>query len=271
VIDARTELYAVIGRPLEHTLSPAVHNAAFEAIGRNAVYLALPTDDPAGALAGARALGIGGLSVTIPHKETALAALDEVEADARELGAINTVVNRDGLLTGSNTDAPAIVACLKKAGPVAGRRALILGTGGAARAAAFGLARAGAEVIVAGRRAERATELARDLGVTGVSWTEIDSIDPALVVHATPIGMWPRTEDTPLDAAALSPGTVVLDMVYNPLMTRLLTQAEARGLITVSGLEVFLDQAARQFRLWTGAAAPLDVMRAAALKALGGG
>jgi shikimate dehydrogenase len=271
VIDARTEVYAVIGRPLDHTLSPAVHNAAFAAVGRNAVYLALPTADPAGALAGARALGLRGLSITIPHKEAALAGVDEVEAEARALGAINTVIIRDGLLKGTNTDAPAIVACLERVGPVAGRRALILGTGGAARAAAFGLSKAGAEVIVAGRRAERAAELARDLGVGGESWSEIGSIDPGLVINATPVGMWPRAGETPLEVAILNPGTVVLDMVYNPLHTRLLTQARERGLITVSGLEVFLDQAARQFELWTDTPAPVRVMREAALTELGGG
>ncbi len=271
MIDAGTQVYAVIGRPLDHTLSPAVHNAAFQATGLNAVYLALPTDDPAGALAGARALGLKGLSITIPHKEAALAGVDEVEAEARTLGAINTVVIRDGFLKGSNTDAPAIVACLEKAGPVSGRRALILGTGGAARAAAFGLSQAGAEVIVAGRRADRVAGLARDLGVRGISWAEIGTENPELVINATPVGMWPQADETPLDVSGLDPGTVVLDMVYNPLQTRLLTLAQDRGLTTVSGLEVFLDQAARQFELWTGTSAPVQVMREAALTALRGG
>lgn len=271
MIDAQTRTCAVLGWPLTHTLGPAVHNAAFRHLGLNLVYLAWPTTDIAGALVGARALGVAGLSITIPHKEAALALVDEVDGEAAELGAINTVTNRDGRLVGANTDAPAIVAVLEETGPLDGRRALILGAGGAARAAAFGLARAGAEVTVMGRSPDRAKNLARDLGVEAADLASALDQGPEIVINATPVGMWPEADRTPLDVQGLARNTVVLDMVYNPRQTRLLAEAERRGLKTMSGMEVFLSQAARQFELWTDRPAPVEVMRAAALAALGGG
>lgn len=271
MIDALTRTCAVLGWPLAHTLSPAVHNAAFSHLGLNLVYLAWPTTDIAGALVGARALGLAGLSITIPHKEAALALVDEVGGEAAELGAINTVTNRDGRLVGTNTDAPAIVAVLEETGPLAGRRALILGAGGAARAAAFGLARAGAEVTVTGRSPDRVAAMARGLGVKATDPATALDQGPEIVINATPVGMWPQGDQTPLEVKDLPENTVVLDMVYNPRQTRLLAEAERQGLHIVSGLEVFLSQAALQFESWTGRPAPAEVMRAAALAALGGG
>ncbi|MBU1743162.1 MAG: shikimate dehydrogenase [Proteobacteria bacterium] len=269
MIDALTKTYAVLGWPLAHTLSPTVHNAAFGHLGLNMVYLAFPTTDIAAALVGARALGLAGLSITIPHKEAALALVDEVEDEAAKLGAINTVINRDGRLFGANTDFPAILAALNEVTDVPGRRALVIGAGGAAKAAAFGLARAGAEVIITGRSPDRAAAMAGSLGLQATSLESALDQGPEIVINATPVGMWPGSDQTPIEVEGLPRNTVVLDMVYNPRKTRLLVEVQQRGQRIVSGLEVFLSQARLQFELWTDQPAPIEVMRAAALAALG--
>ena len=269
MINTLTKIYGVLGFPLGHSLSPVVHNAALAHFAHNAAYFAFATEDLGGAISGVKALGIAGLSVTIPHKVTGLKMMDELDRAAAEVGAINTVVNRDGILFGTNTDWPAVAEALAEVVTLRGKRAVVLGAGGAARAAAYGLVHSGAEVMIVSRSKDRAAWAARGLGAGHGRWDEAAGLEAEVIVNATPVGMFPNVYDTPIKAAGLSPETVVLDMVYNPLTTRLVQEARRRGCAVVSGLEVFLRQAALQFELWTSLDPPVEIMRQAALEALG--
>jgi shikimate dehydrogenase len=262
-----TRLAGVIGWPVRHSRSPDIHNAAYRALGLDWVYVALPVPPgqvPA-ALDGMRALAIEGLSVTMPHKAAVAAQVDRLTADAAALGAVNSV-HRDGdRLVGDNTDGGGFVDSLLEAGvDPAGRRCVVLGAGGAARAVVRSLAAAGAaQVTVVNRDAGRgaaAAELAGDRGAIG---TAADLGTAELLVQATPVGMG---DDRTLaaDPGVLPAGAVVADLVYHPLVTPLLAAAHDRGLQTVDGLGMLVHQAARQLQAWTGHDAPIDVMRAAA-------
>jgi shikimate dehydrogenase len=271
---AHTRLAAVIGSPVRHSLSPAMHNAAFRAAGLDWIYVALevaPGEVPA-ALAGARALHLGGLSVTIPHKEAAAAAVDELSPSAQAVGAVNTVVPAGGgRLRGENTDGAGFLASLGDEGfDPAGRRCLVVGAGGAARAVIHALAGAGAaEVVVVNRspaRAEAAAALAGDRGRTGTS-ADVGGAD--LVVNATPLGLTGVDIDTlPVDTDLLGPGQLLLDLIPNPAVTPLMRAARARGARAAGGLGMLVHQGALAFELWTGQPAPVAVMRVAAVGAL---
>ncbi len=275
IIDARTRLCALIGNPVEHSLSPAVHNAAFQHLGVNFAYVAFKVDDVAGALRGMRALtGIRGVSVTIPHKVAVLPYLDDIALTARNIGAVNTIVSDGGTLTGYNTDATGALAALRAAGaPVDGARVLVLGSGGAARAIAFALcmdATVSALTILAVLDQER-DQLVRDLrDKTGVAVSGYPLSpetlarhlpDAQTMIHGTPVGMSPKSDETCVPASLLSSHLTVMDIVYNPLDTRLLKDARQAGCRTVRGLEMFLHQAVGQFELWTQQPAPIAVMR----------
>lgn len=275
-INAQTQLCAVIGNPVEHSLSPAIHNAAFQKLGLNLVYLACRVEHLAGAVAGMRALGnLRGCSVTIPHKVAIVAMLDEVEATARHIGSVNTVVIDQGRLVGYNTDASGALRALDGAGVTLDHeRVVLLGSGGAARAIAFGLAdrtKARGLTILGIDERERLA-LVRDLQAkTPLAVTEghldeqrIRSAlgDAQLLIHCTPVGMHPQVAQSVVPKDALHRTLAVMDIVYNPLETRLLREAREAGCKTIRGLEMFLNQAVDQFELWTGKAAPTDVMRA---------
>ena len=275
-INAHTGFCGLIGNPVEHSLSPAIHNAAFQKLGLNLVYLAFRVEAIGEAIKGLRALGgFRGASVTIPHKVSAIPFLDEVEPTARHIGAINTIVVNQGKLSGYNTDATGALRALRGGvGSLAGKRVIILGSGGAARAIAFAIA---GEPGVAGLTLlgvdgnERST-LANDLRsktTLAVVDAHLDEgslaqmlPDAQVLVHCTPIGMSPKTEASCVPATLLNPGLAVMDIVYNPRDTRLLKDARQAGCITIPGLEMFLHQAVAQFELWTGQTAPADVMRA---------
>ena len=274
-IDAKTRLCALIGNPVEHSLSPAIHNAAFQHLGLNYVYVAFKVEDVEGALRGIRALtGIRGASVTIPHKVAVLPHLDEVDPTARNIGAVNTIVSDRGRLTGYNTDATGALAALRAAGaPVDGGHVLILGSGGAARAIAFALcmdAKVSALTILAVIDQERDT-LVRDLrDKTSASVSGFQLMpetlarhiaDAQTMIHCTPVGMSPNVGEACVPAALLASHLTVMDIVYNPLETRLLSDARRAGCRTVRGLEMFLHQAVGQFELWTQQPAPVGVMR----------
>jgi shikimate dehydrogenase len=237
-----------------------MHNAAFDALGLDAVYVAFdvaPAELPA-AVAGARALGIRQLAVSIPHKEAMLALCDEVDATARRIGAVNTVTRRGDRLVGSNTDWLGAVRALERVTELAGRDAVVLGAGGAACAAVFGLLERGARVRVLNRTPERAKALAERLGATSGGLDELAHGPCDVLVNATSVGL--RAEASPIPAAAIARGSVVLDAVYDPPQTRLLRDAEARGARTVGGKWWLVHQAAEQLRDWTGKEAPLEVM-----------
>ena len=278
-INAHTKLCAVIGNPVEHSLSPAIHNAAFQKLGLNYVYLALHVEDLPGAVAGMRAFGnLRGFSVTIPHKVAIIPFLDEVEPTAKLIGSVNTIVVEQGKLIGSNTDASGALRALKEGGaPLKGQRVLMLGSGGAARAIAFALAMEPATsriegLTILGVLEDERRRLAVDVRTkTPLQADEGPMTDDTLreairesqvLIHCTPVGMHPKVKDSCVPSKFLEPHLTVMDIVYNPLDTQLLQDAEAAGCKTIRGIEMFLYQAIGQFELWTGQKAPTDVMRA---------
>jgi shikimate dehydrogenase len=241
-----------------------MHNAAFAALGLDAVYVAfdVPADALPAALAGARALGVRQLAVSIPHKEAALALCDDVDATARRIGAVNTMTLEGGRLVGANTDWIGAVRAIERATPLRGREAVVLGAGGAARAAVFGLLERGARVRVLNRSLERAEALAAQLGAHGAGALDALASGPCdILVNTTSVGL--HEDASPVPAQAIPPACVVLDAVYDPPETRLLRDAGSRGARTVGGKWWLVHQAAEQLRLWTGRDAPLDVMAAA--------
>jgi shikimate dehydrogenase len=275
-IDAQTKLCGVIGNPVHHSLSPAIHNAAFRKMGLNFVYLAFPVEVIGDAMKGLRALGNSrGFSVTIPHKVSAMPFLDEVDQTARHIGAINTIVVENGKLIGYNTDASGALRALRDGGvSLSGQRVLILGSGGAARAIAFALAGDAqiAGLTILGVDEEERRRLVQDLRTRTALVVEDGPIqDDSLrswiphcrtVIHCTPVGMSPHVDETCVPAAMWRSDLTVMDIVYNPRETRLLKEARAAGCRTIQGIEMFLSQAILQFELWTNQTAPADVMRA---------
>jgi shikimate dehydrogenase len=267
-INGSTELYGIMGQPVSHSLSPAMHNGGFAALGLNKVYLPFAVTDVAGAMIGLRALGIKGVSVTIPHKQAVIPHLDAIEPVAARIGAVNTLVIEAGRIKGYNTDWLGANRALAEKMELAGQRVLILGAGGSARAIGFGLLEAGADIVIASRTPGTGQILARELGCQWVPIAEAGSLAAAALVNATSVGMSPHPEQTPLAGEALARFRVVMDIVYAPLETRLLREARAAGCLIVDGLAMLLYQGGAQFELWTGSPAPLPAMRKALLAAL---
>ena len=272
-IGLATRVYGVIADPVAHSLSPRIHNAAFAETGVDAVYLPLWVEgDPVAFVRAMREFDFDGYSVTIPHKEKAMAAMDEIEPVARRIGAINTVQRRpDGSLYGTNTDWSAGLAAIEAVvGPgwLRGKRALLLGAGGVGRAMAFGLRERGSDIIVADVDAARAEGLARAVGAETCDAGKIASVACDLILNGTPVGMSPKIDDSPVPKTMLRPEMVVYDAVYNPRETRLLREARAAGCRMVAGVEHFILQAAEQFSLWTGRPAPIQTMRRVVREAL---
>jgi shikimate dehydrogenase len=283
-IGPKTKLCAIIGNPISHSMSPAIHNRAFEALGLDFVYLAFRVEDVGAVLAGMRALeNFRGLSVTIPHKTAVIGYLDEVARVDAGIGSVNTVINDNGVLRGFGSDGPGARKALDENGvQLADRRVLILGSGGAARAIAFDLAyldRPPAAIHLLGVIESELELLERDLRKsTSVDITRELITDRTMeervktaevVIHATPVGMHPREDESLVPKAFFNRDAAVMDIVYNPLETKLLREARERGLKTVSGLEMFINQAALQFEAWTGSPAPTDLMREVVLEHLG--
>ena len=260
-ISPATALCGIVLHPAAHTRSPAMHNAAYAALGIDAAFVAfdVPPERLADAIAGARALGIRQLAVSIPHKQAVLAHLDEVDETARRIGAVNTVTLRAGRLHGSNTDWLGLARALERETKLAGRKAVVLGAGGTARAAVFALLEHGASVSVLNRTPARAEALARELGATGAGALDsLAQLDWDVLVNTTSVGL--RSDESPVPASALRASAVVLDAVYDPPETRLLRDARARGARTVGGKWMLVEQAVEQIRLWTGKTAPSQVL-----------
>jgi len=262
-----TDVYGLVGSPVSHSVSPAMHNAAFRATRLDAVYLPLPAVSVDDFLAFGRAIGLKGASVTIPFKVALLDRVDEAYAVARRVGAINTIQVADGRWIGGNTDASGFLQPLQERGvPLRGMRAAVVGAGGAARAVAIALAPSGAEISIHARTRAQAEEVAMIVSGRVGEWPpRAGSWD--LLVNCTPVGMYPRVDETPIPADALT-GRLVYDLVYNPTITRLLREAEQAGCETIGGLDMLLAQAQEQFQWWTGTRAPVGAMRAAAVKRL---
>ncbi len=272
-INGRTTLYGIIGNPVSHSLSPVMHNAAFAELGENSVYLPFPLQDLEGGIAGLKAIGVKGLSVTIPYKEAVIPLLDVIEDVARKIGAVNTIEMRevDGrkLLCGSNTDWLGANRALSGKVSLRGAQVVLLGAGGSARAIGFGLQQEGAQVILCSRTEARGRKLAADLGCLWHPLDEADSLEGEILVNATSVGMQPEVQLSPVPQAILSRFQVVMDIVYAPLETKLLREAKGAGCQVVNGLEMLLYQGVAQFELWTGKAAPVEMMRQKLYKATG--
>ncbi|MFH1146177.1 MAG: shikimate dehydrogenase [Pseudomonadota bacterium] len=268
MIDSETRLYCLLGNPVAKSLSPVIHNAAFREINVNAVYLAFCVDDLAGAVNGIRALPISGASVTIPYKTAVLKYLDDLDDAAREMGAVNTLLWREGRLVGSNTDGLGAVLALKEKTEIPGRRCLVLGAGGAARGISLALKKEGCRVAITNRTEEKGRAIAEELGLNWVPFREFWRCGADILVQATSVGMYPNTNETLIPGSALSSFQIVMDIVYKPIETRLLREAGEAGCITIDGLGMLIYQAAAQLRLWTGAEPPIDAMRRAAAKYL---
>lgn len=281
----KTKVVGVFGYPVEHSLSPAMHNAAFAALRLSYIYVPFPVQPESlgPAVRSLPALGIVGVNVTIPHKESVLPFLEEVTGEAREIGAVNTISCVEGRLVGDNTDGFGFAEPLREMGVAFGdRRVVVVGAGGAARAVVFRLVRAGAKVTLVNRTRERAERLAESVAEAGYDSESIrvlaagqvrevgDAIAEAeLLVHATRAGMYPETDALPpVPVETFHPNLLVYDLVYNPIETKLLKQARRRGCRTMTGVKMLVYQGAAAFQRWTGVRPPTEVMEAALIHGL---
>jgi shikimate dehydrogenase len=262
------EIFWIIGRPLGHSLSPMMHNAAYKAMGIDARYEALETVDLAGAIRAIRQSGIRGVSVTRPYKTEVIPLLDEIDADAMQIGAVNTITNDGGRLRGSNTDWVGLVEDLRSRVDLSGREVAILGAGGAARAAIHAVSRLGARAMIVNRTASRGEALAVEFGCGFLPIPDLGSARADGLIQTTPVGMWPHVEASPVIAGVLGRFRWVADCIYNPPATCLLQEAEEQGCETFDGVGMLVNQGAEQIRLWTGMNAPRDLMRKVVVEAL---
>jgi 3-dehydroquinate dehydratase/shikimate dehydrogenase len=266
-LDHRTRIYGVIGNPISHSLSPLMHNAAFVARRANAVLLPFLVNDLEDFLAACPAFGVKGFAITLPHKQAIITHLDGCDPLAARIGAVNTVVVRgDGGLYGYNTDYVGVLRALSSRVELNGSRVLLLGAGGAARAAAFALVEAGAVVCICARREAKAAALARAAGGESIARRKLKGEFFDAIVNATPMGLRPN-DAAPLRADELN-CRVVMDMIYRPIRTKLLKLVERRGIDTVSGAEMFIAQGIAQWEIWMGERAPVEIMRRVTLGAL---
>ncbi|MDI6842221.1 MAG: shikimate dehydrogenase [Methanothermobacter wolfeii] len=280
MITGRTRVTGIIGHPLSHSLSPQMHNAAFRSLDMDWVYVPFPVrpEKLGRAVRGLEALNVRGVNVTIPHKEAVIEYVDELHETASLIGAVNTLEFDDGTVRGYNTDADGCLRALEEVTSVRNSSVLILGAGGAARACAFRLALAGASgILILNRTPERAHSLAGDIweklgfdvSSGGYDLIPEAAVDADIIIDTTPVGMHPHTDDEALVTAELMhEGMVVYDLVYNPVRTVLLREAEKASAVPVSGLKMLVYQGAESFRIWTGRKAPVDVMEEAVLEGL---
>jgi len=282
-VTGETKLVGLIGWPVEHSLSPAMHNSAFAALGLNWCYVPLPVHPERlwEAIAGLRALGFVGANVTVPHKEAVMSYLDEVTPEAQTIGAVNTIVVLEEKSIGYNTDWQGFLAALSESGfDPQGKRAVVLGAGGAARAVVYALAQGGAQVTVLNRTLSRAQALVQDFSplfphcsLVSLPFTpptlEVQTTEAHLLVNTIPVGMWPGVDQSPWPEALAFPGHLtVFDLVYNPGETKLLRQARAAGAKGIGGLGMLVHQGAAAFELWAREEAPVETMWAAASEAM---
>jgi len=269
MINAQTQLYGVIGNPVRHSLSPVIHNGVFRRMGLNAVYLAFEVENLAEAISGIRGLGVRGLSVTIPFKTQAIPFLDEVEEVAGKIKAVNTITNEGGRLIGQNTDCCGALESLEEKIDLQDKQVLLLGAGGAARAIAFGLKGKGCQVFIRNRSLDKARALAEELGFVHLPLSSVEEMHPDVVINATSAGMHPNDTQSPLPKEFLKKGMTVMDIVYHPLQTKLLQEAEERGCQTIDGLEMLARQGAAQVQIWTGKKPDLEEIKKDLRRALG--
>jgi len=255
-----TEIYGILGNPVAHSLSPLMHNCAFRKMKFDAYYIPFLVEDLEGAIRGVKTLNIRGVSVTIPFKTSVLPFLDEVDEGSRVIGAVNTILNKDGRLRGFNTDWIGLVESLEEAVDIKDRTFVVIGAGGAARAAVFGILKKGGFPVVMNRTEEKGEALAREFGCPFHPLSDMSSVGADGLINTTPVGMTPDERKTPVRRGDLSRFRVVMDVVYNPLRTRLLRDAKEAGCKIVDGLGMFVRQGAEQIRIWTGREPPVELM-----------
>jgi len=259
-MQGRMRHFALFGNPVGHSLSPLMINAAFGAMGVRAGYESHRVENLELAVRMIRERPLDGVSVTLPLKGAIMAFLDEVDDDARAIGAVNTVTNDRGRLRGSNTDWVGLTAAMQEHVPLRGRTFAVLGAGGAARAAVHAILRAGGTPIVFNRSRDRAESLARWFSCETQPLANLGAVDADVLINATPVGMYPDTGESPVDGRILGRFQWVVETIYNPLETRLLREARAAGCGVVTGLAMFVRQGAEQIRTWTGFEPPVELM-----------
>jgi len=263
-----TRVYGVIGNPVGHSLSPLLHNTGYIAAGKDAVYLPFLVENLKDFVKALPDFGVRGFSVTLPHKEKIFAHLDDVEPLAEKIGAVNTVtVRKDGSLYGTNTDYVGVLRALERKMRLRGSRVAIYGAGGSARAAAFALAQAGANVFICARRPEAARKLAKAVTGEPLLNSDLRGLEFDALLNASPVGMFPHEKVSPLAKGELN-CSLVMDLIYRPIRTKLLRLAASRKIACVSGVEMFLAQGFAQWEHWMGSKAPESIMRNAVLRAL---
>jgi len=265
-LSAKTKICLIIGDPVEHSLSPAMHNAGYEALGidNQFVYLGAQVkfEDVGVVVQAMRKMGIHGLTCTIPHKVEVMKYLDEIDETAKKIGAVNTVLNKQGKLIGFNTDWQGAVVPLEKITTLSDKKVMVLGAGGAARAVIYGLLRRGAKVKIFNRTKEKAIELAKEFNCLSGDLNNQEEIkDFDIIVNTTSVGMKPLENETPIPVKYLNEKQIVFDIVYTHAETKLLREAKKRGATIIPGIEMLLHQGTAQFEIYTGQKAPEEVMR----------
>lgn len=263
-INSKTSIYGIIGHPIGHSLSPLIHNYAFENLDFNSVYVSFDVneEDLKDAIIGIKALGIKGLNVTVPHKESVIKYLDRISDEAKLIGAVNTIKNNSGSLEGYNTDVTGFMESLKEHNvDVVGKNAVILGAGGAAKAVAVGLALLGVKSIyVCNRSIDKAKELSIHMGNNfnikslGISYNDLNMLDEIdILINATSVGMYPNVDVSPIGEDVVAKAKFVYDIIYNPEKTLFLSYAEKYRIKYINGLDMLINQAIDSFKIWTGA------------------
>jgi len=260
-ITPNERIFGLLGNPVKQSLSPVMHDTALHEMKIAGKYLPFCVQDIEAALRGIRGVGIRGVSVTMPYKVAVMGHLDEVDDDARKIGAVNTIVNDNGRLTGLNTDWIGLVQSLKEVMNIRGRVFAIVGAGGTARAAIFGIEREGGIPIIVNRNMARGESLASEWACPFYPLTELARVRADCLINTTPVGMIPSIDESPVSGEILVNYRWVMDVIYNPLKTRLINNAEKAGCITIPGLSMFVNQGAEQIRLWTGREAPRWLMK----------
>ncbi|MGR3218225.1 MAG: type I 3-dehydroquinate dehydratase, partial [Candidatus Anammoxibacter sp.] len=280
-INRETKIFGLLGNPVAHSMGVHIHNGALTKNSINAVYVPFKVDKLSDFMDHIKEIGVDGLSVTIPHKESVVEFLDAIDPVAKEIGAVNTIVNNSGKLIGSNTDCPAAIDALEEAlekpeakenrkpqtpnpdtqSAIHNKKVVIIGAGGAARAIAFGLKGKNADITIINRTHERALDLSKDIGCNCVQLDELAKLEIDILINTTSVGMFPNVDESLVPDAILKKGMIVFDIIYNPTETKLLKGAKMKGCTVLNGVDMFVKQAALQFGLFTGEKAPTKLMR----------
>ena len=276
-INSDTEIFGLLGNPVDHSMGKYIHNGALKKNSINAVYVPFKVDKVSDFIDHIKKINVNGFSVTVPHKESIMEFLDTIDPIAEKIGAVNTVVNNSGKLLGCNTDHLAAISALEEVlkkpvgndvdtspdsqSAIRNKKTVIIGAGGAARAVAFGLKEEGADITIINRTYERALSLSNDIECNCSKLDELKNLDIDILINATSVGMFPNIDESPVPDTILKDSMVVFDIIYNPIETKLLKEAKAKGCTVLNGVDMFVNQAALQFGLFTGEIAPTKLMK----------